>query len=63
RKFRRHAIVGVSALSALLTPADVGTMLMMMVPLLVLYEISVLLVAIVDRRRLAGRKDPQEIAD
>ncbi|MGD2217260.1 MAG: twin-arginine translocase subunit TatC, partial [Gemmatimonadales bacterium] len=42
RKFRRHAIVGVSALSALLTPADVGTMLMMMVPLLVLYEISVL---------------------
>jgi sec-independent protein translocase protein TatC len=63
RKFRRHAIVAVSLLSALLTPADVGTMLMMMVPLLVLYEISVLLVALVDRRRLTGRSSPQAIAD
>jgi sec-independent protein translocase protein TatC len=62
RKFRRHSIVAVSLLSAILTPADVGTMLMMMVPLLVLYEISVVLVAIVDRRRLAGRS-PQAIAD
>ncbi len=63
RKFRRHAIVAVSVLSALLTPADVGTMLMMMVPLIVLYEISVVLVAIVDRRRIAGRKSPEAIAD
>ncbi|NIN70528.1 MAG: twin-arginine translocase subunit TatC [Gemmatimonadetes bacterium] len=63
RKFRRHAIVAVSVLSALLTPADIGTMLMMMVPLLVLYEISVLLVAIVDRRRLAGRESPKAIGD
>lgn len=63
RKFRRHAIVSVSVLSALLTPADVGTMLMMMVPLLVLYEISVLLVAFVDRRRLTGRSSPEAIAD
>ena len=63
KKFRRHAIVSVSVLSALLTPADVGTMLMMMVPLLVLYEISVLLVAFVDRRRLTGRSSPEAIAD
>jgi sec-independent protein translocase protein TatC len=63
RKYRRHAIVAVSLLSALLTPADIGTMLMMMVPLLLLYEISVFLVAIVDRRRLSGRKSPEEIAD
>ena len=62
RRFRRHAIVGVALLSSLLTPADVGTMLMMMAPLLVLYEISVLLVAIVDRRRLAGSR-PQAVAD
>jgi len=63
RKFRRHGIVAVSLLSALLTPADVGTMLMMMLPLLVLYEISILLVAVVDRRRLSGRKGSQAIAD
>ncbi len=62
RKFRRHAIVGVALLSSLLTPADVGTMLMMMAPLLVLYEISVLLVSMVDRRRLAG-SSRQAVAD
>ncbi len=53
RRFRRHAIVGVAMLSAILTPADVGTMLMMMGPLVLLYEVSILLVAVVDRRRLA----------
>lgn len=62
RRYRRHAIVGVSVLSALLTPADVGTMLMMMGPLLLLYEVSILLVAAVDRRRLVGSA-PQPIAD
>lgn len=62
RRFRRHAIVAVSVVSAILTPADVGTMVMMMVPLIVLYEISILLVAVVDRRRLAGRST-QAIAD
>ena len=51
RKFRRHAIVGVAVLSSILTPADVGTMLMMMGPLIVLYEISIFLVAVVGRRR------------
>lgn len=53
RHYRRHAIVGVAMISAILTPADVGTMLMMMVPLVILYEFSILLVAMVDRRRIA----------
>ncbi len=56
RRFRRHAIVAVSLLAALLTPADVGTMLMMMVPLLVLYEFSILVVSLVDRRRIAEHR-------
>ncbi len=62
RRFRRHAIVAVSLLSAILTPADVGTMLMMMGPLVLLYEFSILLVALVERRQLADRT-PQAIAD
>lgn len=62
RRFRRHAIVAVSVLSAILTPADVGTMLMMMGPLVLLYEFSILLVALVDRRQLADRT-PEAIAD
>lgn len=62
RRFRRHAIVAVSLLSAILTPADVGTMLMMMGPLVLLYEFSILLVALVDRRQLAEHR-AQAIAD
>ena len=57
RRFRRHAVVGVAVVSAILTPADVGTMLMMMGPLVLLYEFSILLVATVGRRSLAGRSD------
>ncbi len=50
RRYRRHAIVGVALLSAILTPADVGTMLLMMGPLILLYEISIWLVVLVARR-------------
>lgn len=62
RKYRRHSIVGVAVVSAILTPADVGSMLMMMVPLVLLYEISILLVAMVVRRRLA-EQSPEALAD
>jgi sec-independent protein translocase protein TatC len=54
RRYRRHAIVGLAIVSAVLTPADLGSMLLMMVPLLVLYELSILLVALVGRRRAAA---------
>lgn len=62
KRYRRHAIVGVAIVSAILTPADVLTMLMMMGPLVVLYEFSILLVATVGRRQLAEHS-PQAIAD
>lgn len=45
RKYRRHALVGMSAVAAFFTPADVGTMFMMFVPMWSLYELSILLVA------------------
>ena len=51
---RRHAIVGITILAALLTPGDVITVtLMMMVPLVILYEFSIVLSRMVYRRRLA----------
>jgi sec-independent protein translocase protein TatC len=46
-KYRRHAVVVLAVLSAMLTPADPYTMLMMMVPLLFLYELSIWLVRVV----------------
>lgn len=51
RKYRRHAVVGLAAASALLTPADVGTMLMLLAPMLLLYEFSIVLVGAMGRRR------------
>lgn len=51
RRYRRHALVAIAALAALLTPADVGTMAIMMGPMIVLYEASIWLVRLVERRR------------
>lgn len=45
RKKRRHAIVGIFAVAAVLTPPDVLSQFMLGIPMLVLYEISILLVA------------------
>ena len=50
RKYQRHAIVGLAVASAFLTPADPGTMLMLLAPMLLLYELSIFLVRLVGRR-------------
>lgn len=51
---RRHAIVAITILASVLTPGDVITVtLMMMVPLIVLYEFSIVLSRLVVRRRVA----------
>lgn len=60
RTYRRHAFVGIAGLAAILTPADIGTMLLMMGPMVALYEVSVLLVALIHRRRL--RSEVREAA-
>ncbi len=58
RKYRRYAIVAIAIVSAILTPADVGTMVMMMTPMILLYELSIWLVRIVVRRREGGGSYP-----
>ncbi len=42
KHFRRHAVLGILVVSALLTPPDVVSQLLMAVPLVVLYELGVL---------------------
>ena len=49
RHYRRHAIVVIAVLAAVLTPADPWTMAMMMVPMVLLYEFSIWLVRVVVR--------------
>ena len=50
-KGRRFAIVGVCALAALITPPDPISMIAMAVPLMGLYEVAVLAVRFLERRR------------
>lgn len=41
RKYRRHAIVGLLVLSAIITPPDVITQILLTLPLVLLYEIGI----------------------
>ena len=54
RAKRRYAIVIIAVLSAIITPPDILSMLMLLVPMWLLYEISILLVGIVGKRRAEG---------
>ncbi len=54
RAKRRHAIVIITVLASFLSPGDVVTVTaMMMVPLVLLYEFSILLSVVITRRRRA----------
>jgi len=51
KKFRRHAIIGALILSAFLTPPDPVSQVMIAVPLILLYQLSILLSRIANRKR------------
>lgn len=55
KKYRRHAIVGLAIIAAVLTPADVFSMIVMLIPMYLLFELSVAGASLVERRR--NRKD------
>ncbi len=51
REKRRYAIVGLATVSAVITPPDILSMLMLLIPLAILYEISIIVVRLVERKR------------
>lgn len=51
RRHRKFAVVFILVVAAVLTPPDVFTQVLMAVPLLILYELGILLVALAQRRR------------
>ena len=50
RKYRRHAIVILAILSAFITPPDVASMMLVLLPLYALYELSIYIVVRSERR-------------
>jgi sec-independent protein translocase protein TatC len=62
RSKRRHNAVAMTALASFITPGDVVTLtLMMMVPLILLYELSIFLSAGIVRRRRAHEAANREV--
>jgi len=51
RRFRRYAIVGVFVVAAVLTPPDVVSQFALAIPTLLLYEVSVYLVRLIEKKR------------
>ena len=57
RKYRRHAIVIILLLAGILTPGpDVTSQLLLGIPLFVLYEISILISAFAQKKRIEAMK-------
>jgi sec-independent protein translocase protein TatC len=54
RSGRRFAIVGIFAVAAILTPPDALSMIIMALPTTLLYELSILAVAYVEKKQAAA---------
>lgn len=60
REMRRYAIVGLFAVAAIFTPPDAISMMSLAVPLVLLYEVSILSVVMIERGR--AREDAARAA-
>ncbi len=55
RKYRRHAIVGIMILAGFITPGpDIFSQIVVAVPLLILFEVGILMAVVATKRRNAG---------
>ena len=57
RQYRRHAVVGVLLLAALITPPDVSSQVLVFFPLMLLYEVSIWVSALVLRNEQKANAD------
>jgi sec-independent protein translocase protein TatC len=57
KTYRRHAIVGILLLSAIITPPDIASQILVTFPVLILYQISI----VVSRRIIKSRAKTKEI--
>ena len=53
RKYRRHSIIGVLILSAIITPPDITSQILVSIPLLFLYEVSIFISKVINKRNAA----------
>lgn len=51
RKHRRYAVMAIAVIAAIITPPDLLSMVMMLTPMLLLYEAAVLIVGVFEKKR------------
>lgn len=59
RKIRRYAIVGITGLASFITPPDIFSMISLIIPLVLLYEVSIWLVWLIEKKRDDERKQEE----
>ena len=52
KKYRRHAIVAILILAALITPPNLISQIIVAIPIIILYEISILLATRISNERM-----------
>jgi sec-independent protein translocase protein TatC len=57
RKYRKHAIVVIFIIAAIITPPDVFSQTLVAIPLLILYEVSIIISARVMKQKEKNRED------
>lgn len=63
RYFRRHALVVILVVSAVITPPDVISQIMVSLPLLLLYEVGIRISAVVVRKRVEKQISALQVRD
>lgn len=58
REKRRYAIVGIAVVAAVVTPPDALSMMSLALPMIGLYELSILLARLVEKKRAADEANP-----
>lgn len=56
KKYRKHALVLVLVLAAIITPPDIVSQIIVAIPILILYEISIHISRIVEKKELKKSK-------
>ena len=57
KKYRKHALVIVLILAAIITPPDIISQIIVAIPILLLYEVSIFISKIVIKRELKAAKE------
>lgn len=56
RKYRKYAIVGVLVVAAVVTPPDVVSQVIVSIPMLIIYEVSIFIAAAVGKKKLIAEQ-------